>query len=375
MKKALNPFLTKGYRGPKYFCDRDKETETIIEGMENGRNITIYGRRKLGKTALIKHVFDILKDDFICIWVDLLPTQSFDDMINQLANNIYIAFENNKSLKKKFFDGFKALRPIISYDEISGIPQVTLDNSNKTNLKNSFENLISLLKLFNKPVIIALDEFQQILNYPEEDTEAYLRTIMQELSDTQFIFSGSDQHMLTQMFTRYDKPFYQMSQLLKLRPIENDVYKEFILQHFVNGKKSIDTEGLELIMSFTAGVTYFTQVLCNRIYSQKSRKIDNKIIWNVINSMFNELEDHYFTFRNILTTMQWRVLKAIAKEGVVKNLYAKSFMKKHGFYNASSIKKTIESLEKDQLIYKSIIDNEKQYAIQDVFFSQWLSRL
>ena len=39
-KKQQNPFVYKGYEGPDYFCDRTEETEAIVSGMQNGRNIT-----------------------------------------------------------------------------------------------------------------------------------------------------------------------------------------------------------------------------------------------------------------------------------------------------------------------------------------------
>ncbi|MFT6333850.1 MAG: hypothetical protein ACI86M_001957 [Saprospiraceae bacterium] len=32
-----NPFLTKGYFGPEYFCDRKDEAEKILSAIHNGR--------------------------------------------------------------------------------------------------------------------------------------------------------------------------------------------------------------------------------------------------------------------------------------------------------------------------------------------------
>jgi hypothetical protein len=36
MKKLLNPFLISGYQGVSYFCDRKKETQSIVSAIENG---------------------------------------------------------------------------------------------------------------------------------------------------------------------------------------------------------------------------------------------------------------------------------------------------------------------------------------------------
>jgi AAA+ ATPase superfamily predicted ATPase len=375
MKKKFNPFLTKGYISPEYFCDREKETEIIINAMENGRNITIYGRRKLGKTALIKHVFNNFSKKHICLWIDLLPTQNFSDMVNIIANNIYQAFEKDKSLAKKFLESFKVLRPVISYDELTGTPQIILDIRNKKQMQNSFEELFNILKLFKKPVVIALDEFQQILKYPEKDTEAYLRTIIQELPDVDFIFSGSDQHLLTQMFTSYDKPFYQMSQLLKLGLIDSEKYKNFILNHFGSSGKKIKPGDIEYVLNWAKGITFYVQMIFNRLFSQNIKIINRDTINSILTNILDEHEDSYYTYREMLTRTQWNILKAIAKEDTVSKIMAKDFLRKYGFYNASTVKKTVDSLIKDQLIYKSTNKESVQYEIQDIFFQRWLERL
>ena len=71
-----------------------------------------------------------MEKSYICIWIDLLPAQNFAEMVNILTNNIYLAIENKKSLSKKFLEYIKVLRPVISYDDLTGTPQITLDTSN-----------------------------------------------------------------------------------------------------------------------------------------------------------------------------------------------------------------------------------------------------
>lgn len=56
--KPQNPFLVSGYYSPEYFCNREEETDRIINALANGRNITIFSIRRLGKTGLIEHVLN-----------------------------------------------------------------------------------------------------------------------------------------------------------------------------------------------------------------------------------------------------------------------------------------------------------------------------
>ena len=70
------------------------------------------------------------------------------------------------------------------------------------------------LKKADKPCIVAFDEFQQISKYPEKNIEALLRSHIQHLSNVHFIFSGSERHLVTEMFLSSARPFYNSTSIL-----------------------------------------------------------------------------------------------------------------------------------------------------------------
>lgn len=55
--KLNNPFVTNGYAGPEYLCDREAETKQITELLVNENNIALISPRRIGKTELIHHCF------------------------------------------------------------------------------------------------------------------------------------------------------------------------------------------------------------------------------------------------------------------------------------------------------------------------------
>ena len=68
-----NPFVNHGYVSPRYFCDRNQETDLMLSHFENGRNITIISPRRIGKTGLIKNLFFIIEKqdrNAICLYID-----------------------------------------------------------------------------------------------------------------------------------------------------------------------------------------------------------------------------------------------------------------------------------------------------------------
>jgi AAA+ ATPase superfamily predicted ATPase len=93
----MNPFVIKGYKGPHYFCNRIDESENLVAAIRNNQDITLYGYRRLGKSALIHHVFNKLGKEFVCIYTDIWGTGNLEEFTRELANGI---------LKSKVF--FKA---------------------------------------------------------------------------------------------------------------------------------------------------------------------------------------------------------------------------------------------------------------------------
>ncbi len=132
MKKTpLNPFLIAGYQGPDYFCDREKETESLISALKNGRNITLISPRRMGKTGLIKNAFHYIRQEnkaTACFYLDIFSTQNLQEFVATLGRTILGTLDSfSPSALKSLFSFFKSCRPVVTADEITGMPSVTLD--------------------------------------------------------------------------------------------------------------------------------------------------------------------------------------------------------------------------------------------------------
>lgn len=71
-------------------------------------------------------------------------------------------------------------------------------------------------------MVVAIDEFQQISEYPEKGVEALLRSEIRFLPNVRFVFVGSRKHMMEDMFASPKHPFYQSTQIMSLREIPCD---------------------------------------------------------------------------------------------------------------------------------------------------------
>lgn len=369
----FNPFLTKGYVEPKYFCDRVAETKLLREAIENNRDVILYGRRKIGKSALMRHLFYTVKKKAMGVWVDLLPTTNFQDLTNELGTQLLISVEEESNIGNKLWKGVKSLRPSISYDQLSGQPSVSFVSQNEGQAKRNFSELIQLIASIKKKVVIAFDEFQQIMQYPESNVEAYLRTLMQSVPNLSLIYSGSDQSMIEHMFMNINRPFYQSGQLMHLGPIDEQEYVEFIQSHFQEAKVRIEENDIVDFIRWCNHRTINVQIIANRLYSKNTKKITASDIDQVKRQVLGELDDMYFTYRRIMTSVQWKVIIAFAKEGKVYEPYGKAFLQKYNFYNSSSVRRAVEKLNASGVLFHGTDKEGGFYEIDDIFFRQWIA--
>ncbi len=371
MKRTINPFITTGYTHPDYFCDRENESAQIIENLKNGVNTTLVSIRRIGKTGLIKHVFYQLQKDWKCIYIDILSTETLEQFLNMFATAILHAIPEKENLGKKITSFIQSLRPVFSYDTLTNTPQVSF-NVGFTEAQKNIQSILYFLKEKPIQIVIAIDEFQQITQYPEKNTEAWFRTILQEVNNVRFIFAGSRQHLMNELFSSPSRPFYRSTSLMNLEKINPENYNAFILKHLTQNKISAESAVIDEILEWTQVHTYYVQLLCNRIFSTKTTTLTTEVWKEEAQKLLQEEEVFFMNYRNLLTKPQWNLLKAVAKEGTLSEPTSAKFVSRHQLGNPATVLRSLKTLLKSELLYKQFTPEGKPtYSVYDVLFQRW----
>lgn len=373
MEKPKNPFLVKGYAGSEYFCDRKEETQKLTQALNNGRDITLISPRRLGKSGLIRHVFAQVKEttpEIECFYLDIYNTYCLKDFIQVFANSLLGAFDNKID---KFFQNVTNVlhhcRPVISLDELTGLPNVKLDitpGDENITIEKIFQYLVSS----GRRIYIAIDEFQQIASYPESGTEALLRNYVQWAQNISFVFSGSKKHLMQQMFTLPQRPFYQSTQTLSLKEINKGEYRDFAQGLFSKAGREITDEAFDYIYDTVMGHTWYVQYWLNQAYERSAKTIDLTEAKQTLGNILEDEDDNFYGYVNLLTEAQRRILIAIAKERTVTEPYAVDFIKRYDLPSTSTIRSAISRLTEKEFL----LDNRGEISVYNRFFMLWLSR-
>lgn len=374
MSELLNPFAVFGYAGAPYFCDRENETNELISALRNGRNVTLRSPRRVGKTGLIQHVFAQLAQtnpEIKCFYVDLFATHSLDEMVVELGKAVIGQLDTPlQKVEGYVAQFFKSCRLYLSSDPLSGAPKLGLDLVT-SNPAITLEEIFTYIRQYNRECYIAIDEFQQIVEYPQKNVEALLRTYVQQCPNVRFIFSGSKQHLMSDIFNSPKRPFYRSTDKMTLDVIPEQTYYAF-------AERWLQTVGTHLpeaifhdIYTRASGYTWYVQYMLNRLFEIRPKEVQEADVTACLNYIVQREDDDYRKMYSLLTNNQAQVLRAIAMEKIVAAPTSTAFLKKYNLPAMSSVKRVIDFLKEKEYIYPT----NDGYIIYDRFMAIWLQRL
>ena len=373
MIKPNNPFLISEYLSPEYFCDRQQETAELLNNLHNGWSVTMIAPRRMGKTGLIKNAFYLLKEqqpDIHTYYIDIMGTQCLNDFIQMLGSAVLGTLDSDwQKALKHVSEIVRSCKPSVVFDEQSGAPRISIDVS-MDQQDTTLREICDYLRQSEKTCYIAIDEFQRLAEYPEKGAEALLRSQIQFLPNVKFIFAGSQRHMLESMFNDTSRPFYRSTRTASLGPIAEETYYDFAAQFFTEQGRPLPQEVFHFLYHRVYGHTWYVQALLKELYSYY-QPIDQELLDRAFRSLMMDNSSFYeFTFNHYTLTMR-RVMKAIAKEQLVKEVSSAAFIQKYNLKAASSVSTALRSLTEDDIVCKS----PEGYRLYDPFYAAWLRQL
>ena len=367
--KLKNPFLTAGYAGEEYFCDRRRETAKMIAAFENDRNLTLIAPRRYGKTGLIKNALAKMPSEFTGIYLDIFSIDNLASFAAAFASAVTGALdspvEKTLSAVARFF---KSCRPTITPQE-DGTPSFSFDIAPSA-ATATLDETFAYLKSKERRAVIAIDEFQQIAEFPEKGIEAMLRSHIQFVPWVRFVFAGSRHHVMSEMFGSAKRPFYQSTEILSIGPIDPVEYEHFARRHFAARRNRVEAKVFRALYDRFEGITWYVQAVLNKVWESGKGLTSSAQIDEAVNSL---VEGSAIVFHDLFRSQNEAsraLLKAVASEGCVAAPTSGDFLARHGFKSHSTVRSALIDLINNDLLYQT----DRGYVVYDRLFGIWLSR-
>ncbi|MBO5346157.1 MAG: ATP-binding protein [Paludibacteraceae bacterium] len=369
------PFLFGKVTDFPNFTDRVKESERLSKNLLNGVNSIIVSPRRWGKTSLVTHVLsDIVenrKDVRVC-HIDVFNCRTEEQFYQIYANAILSAVETKLD---KFVEAARRylgrLVPSISLSDSAQQYELTFGVDFKDD-KLSVGDVLNLPQRISEDLnidfIVAIDEFQSIDFY--DDSLAFqrkLRSFWQHHKNVTYCLYGSKRHMLLDIFSNPNMPFFKFGDVMFLDKISREDWQEFIVRRFADTGKVIDIELSGIIADKVKNHPYYVQQLSQQVWLRTARKCTLAIVDEAFESMVRQLSLLFTNLIDSLTSRQISFLIAVAKGE--ERFSSQEVLSKYNLGTSANIKNLRASLLDKDLIDIRV---ESKIEIQDPVFEWWL---
>jgi len=371
--KMINPFTYSNFVTGPSFCNRIKEQRELLEFITASQNVLLYSHRRTGKSSLINQVFQNIKKqklDIGTLYIDLYGTTSEKEFITRVFQQLNALESNTNKLLNLLKNSINKFSFQLSIDPTTSSP--TIAPSFKAADENLIlKNLMELLAKFSekRKIVIAFDEFQEVAKYTNADLfEKQLRSYFQQHSNICYIFSGSQQHLLTAMFESQKKAFYQQAASFPLKEIETKHYILWMKKMFKRGNFSIENDNLKQIVEQFQNHPMYIQLFCFFLWRELRQTPWNAAtISKIERSMIEQKHLEYQILWDNLSLNQKKTLKLVLlNDG--QNLFFAEALITVNIKTASIVTRCLKSLSEKEILIKN-----GKYIIQDILLKKWIA--
>ncbi|MFA6334605.1 MAG: hypothetical protein WCX48_03500 [Bacteroidales bacterium] len=351
-----SPFIFNKYVTGGNFISRARELDTLVDCIKKKEHSLIYEPPKSGKRSLVQQVFIKLHQDsynFTLCTINLFNVRTEAAMLKSIRTSLVNSFANTESELRELEEDLMIgqIREMSEYrDLVLNLPE-------------------ALCSKFNTNVVIYFQEFQELLNFQSyEDTIALLERVWHSHTQTTYLITGSFVNGMKEIFVN-KKSFYKFAERVKLQPIEERLFSEFIIKNFLKAGRVVSKELATRMYDLTEGHPWYTQQLADIAYGHTKGFLTEVILLE----SFDELIDMYeYIFQQItsrLSLYQLNFLKAIL-DGVTK-FSTQEVLTGYHFNSSANVVRLKEAVQKKEILEQ---DGDK-WIFLDPLFKIWLKRV
>ena len=351
----MNPFKFGTIVEDEYFTDRVNELEQIKQMLDSENHLVLISPRRFGKSSLVAKALQQIGRPSITI--DFMKVLNVEDLASQILRQV---FRIHKFEKIKHLMKFFRVVPTLSYNPMTeGVDVSFVSSVDKSSamLEDSLELLEKVSSAKNR-LIVVFDEFQEV-NSIDKTLAKQLRAIMQRQKGLNYIFMGSQESMMEEIFEKKKSPFFHFGERMNLKKIPYEDFYAYIESRLPDMPASQKAAITEEILKFTDVHPYYTQQLSAAVYNaiEYGKIKENPVAYAVK----KQVEEHSLDYERL-----WANLNRTDRKVMIA-LANRSNPMADRSVASSTLFSSIKRLLKQGYVIKTT-----GYELEDPFFGEWI---
>ena len=247
---------------------RETDVREITTALEAGSNLVVAGPRRTGKTSVCDAaVGRLVRRGFYAVRVDLFRIATTAELAEALAA---ATISNRSALRRVIHQTRRAGRVVADALHTSAVIK------SKAQLGDELEIVFTpglaardpdryldyalalpgrIAEADGKELVAFFDEFQEIggSNHPYGDPDRLtkrMRAIFQRTTGVSYLFAGSLEHLMRDLFTPSDRALHQFGGFHDLRPIDRQAWVEGLGERFAADDCESEPAALDRIVEY-----------------------------------------------------------------------------------------------------------------------------
>ncbi|MBL0126106.1 MAG: ATP-binding protein [Flavobacteriales bacterium] len=355
-----------------HFTNREKERKRLRANITSGVNTILISPRRYGKSSLVQQVAEEMGKDRRTRFaqVDLFEVRNEREMLERITSAVISA--TSSTLEDRLRDLKRFVQTIVPQVGIGSDPTQELTvGLSWEDVERSRHELLELPEKLAKAkkiqLVLCIDEFQNIGHFPDpKATQKLLRAAWQRQQHVTHLLYGSKRHMMLDIFTKSNMPFYKFGDLLFLERIARPDWVKYITDRFRKTKKKIGPALANAIAGTMEDHPYSVQMLANATWQHTSGTATQAALDQGLEDLMDQYTILYQRIVDDLTTPQLRYLEAMS-DGV-ERFTTSEVLARYEFGSSALVGRIRTALEK-----KDILDHQGTHTIWlDPLFRLWL---
>lgn len=373
-----NPFRFGALALDDAFADRGVERAELLADVKSGQDVVVFAPRRFGKSSLVWSVARALAEERVLVaQVDLMTTPTKERLAASLARAIYEGIASPlERLKERALAPFRGLQvqPTVTVSPEDGSLSFSFAlNRSKADIDATLERLLQLpgelAGAGGRRTALVLDEFQEIVAL-DSGLPRLLRSVFQQQPDVAHVYLGSKRHVMEEIFSNANEPFWRSAKSIELGTIDPDAFAPFIVERFQETGRGV-SEGLaRRLLSITDGHPYATQELAyflwDRVHPGESASEDR--VEDALAAVLRSEHAHFTLLWEDASAVQRLVLQALA--GEPGRPFTAAYRERHDLPAPTNVQKALRALEQREVVAGA----GGFYSIVEPFLAEWLSR-
>jgi hypothetical protein len=372
---TVNPFRYGALALDDAFTDREQETAELKADALNGQDVVLFAPRRYGKSSLLWRVSqELIGDGALVAHVNLMTTPTTTQLAEKLARTIHEDIASPLFRAKERLRIFQGLRisPTVTIDPEDGSLSFSFDaGRRREDINATLERLLELPGQLagerKRPVVLILDEFQEIVDI-DASLPRLMRSVFQQQPEVAHLYLGSKRHMMEQIFSNENEPFWRSAKEIELGVIDPQPFGDYIERQFKRTGKKLTSAAVDAVLDTTRGHPYATQELCYFLWQDTpagATATDTQVAEAVI-EVLNSEHAHFSLVWEDASAHQRLLLRALAEEP--GHPISADYRRRHALPGASSVQRALGALEKAELVGR----RRGEAWISEPFLAQWV---